>query len=245
MTNKPLMPPPPHHEWVLTEDGSFSIFSNKYQESAHSIHGAISETKLRFTQGCNLEDLMNSTENNLTVFEVGYGLGIGALETISLWLKQKRNSNLIFISCEIDIELIHWCISNSEALFKSIYGEKVISVIQNLKYIEEEKVYKANNINNLTLIIIPGDITSSDYLAKNYKEKVDCIFQDAYSPKKNPELWSLEWFLKMKAICKKNSILSTYSSSQSVRENLVNAGFRIENGPGFGKKKSSTFAFPI
>lgn len=244
MMNKPNINAPSHHEWVLTEDGSWTIYSKRYQEAAHSIHGAVTETKLRFTNGCNLEELMNYDTNDLNIFEVGYGLGIGALETISLWISKKRSSQLTFISCEIDIELINWCIKYSEIIFKNTYSNEAIEVIKNLNFIKDQNIFTSLSNNNLRLIIIAGDIVNNYSYLEKFNGKIQCIFQDAYSPKKNPELWTVTWFQRLRSLCTTNGKLSTYSSSQSIRKNLEEAGFKIENGPGFGKKKSSTFAYP-
>jgi tRNA U34 5-methylaminomethyl-2-thiouridine-forming methyltransferase MnmC len=70
----------------------------------------------------------------------------------------------------------------------------------------------------------------------------DAIFQDAFSPKKNPTLWSVEWFSFLKSASRQNVQLSTYSSSISIRKSLLAAGWSIENARGFALKRTMTKA---
>ena len=53
------------------------------------------------------------------------------------------------------------------------------------------------------------------------------IFQDAFSPKKNPTLWSKEYFALLYRLLHPQGIITTYSQSRAVRENAINAGFRV------------------
>lgn len=77
---------------------------------------------------------------------------------------------------------------------------------------------------------------------KNLAGSFDCIYQDAFSPKRNPELWTRQWFHDLGAISHDQTILSTYSASTSIRKSLLAAGWHLYNGASFGTKKSSTIA---
>lgn len=245
MSSTPVLNPPRNHQWVKTEDGSWTIFSEYFQESAHSTHGAISETKLRFIEGCQLKNQFDKGDTrNYKIFEVGFGLGIGALETFDLWFKKQCSIPVEFISCEIDEELILWCKKNLESILQETYSKEVWILFDQLELDPTGRFYQSHFNHKFFLKIFRGDIlTHQQYITDKYKNSIDSIFQDAYSPKKNPTLWTHDWFVFLKSLTKKQTILSTYSSSTSVRQNLQSAGFHILNGPGFGKKKSSTLAY--
>jgi tRNA U34 5-methylaminomethyl-2-thiouridine-forming methyltransferase MnmC len=68
------------------------------------------------------------------------------------------------------------------------------------------------------------------------------IYQDAFSPKKNPTLWTKEWFSFLRSISTEDVILSTYSASTSIRKSLHEAGWKIQQGEKFGRKRTSTRA---
>ena len=55
----------------------------------------------------------------------------------------------------------------------------------------------------------------------------DLIFLDAFSPTKCPCLWSVDFFKLLYDHLSKNGVLLTYSSSASVRNALLNAGYHI------------------
>jgi tRNA U34 5-methylaminomethyl-2-thiouridine-forming methyltransferase MnmC len=244
-TKSPPVLAPKDHHWQQTEDGSWTIYSEKFQEAAHSTHGAIAETKLRFLEGCQLENRwLNQKHINFKIFEVGFGLGIGAIETLQLWSNLSMPVNIEFVSCEIDEELILWCIKNHKEIFANHYPSELLDLFKNLKKDSSHLFYYSDIKNKFHLKIFVGDILNHQNILKNnYQNCFNAIFQDAYSPKKNPTLWTLDWFEFLKNISAPDCILSTYSSSVSVRKNLMDAGFTIENGPGFGKKKSSTKAY--
>lgn len=245
MTKKPPhIPPPQNHQWLETEDGSWTIFSEHYQEAAHSTHGAIAETKLRFIQGCKLFERQHEGRLDYKIFEVGFGLGMGLLESFSLWLKHYQHLKVEFISSEIDKNLILWCKDHLPQVLAEYYSDDVLKIIQDLQLDPSGLFYQSNYNNAFYLKIFIGDILHhQDYLLRHYSSTIDSIFQDAYSPKKNPSLWTIEWFKFLKKLCHSSSILSTYSSSSSVRQNMLAAEFFVTNGPGFGKKKSSSIAF--
>ena len=81
---------------------------------------------------------------------------------------------------------------------------------------------------------------------KNYLEKEnpnwDAIYQDAFSVKKNPTLWTQEWFELIRKSSAPDALMSTYASGESIRKAMIEAGWKLSNGPGFGKKRSSTRA---
>ena len=68
----------------------------------------------------------------------------------------------------------------------------------------------------------------------------NAVFHDAYSPSKNPELWTVEFFQELYRAAADGCILTTYSSAPQVRGALLEAGFVVGKGPSVGKKLEST-----
>lgn len=77
------------------------------------------------------------------------------------------------------------------------------------------------------------------------EKKFDVIYQDPFSPKKNPILWTPQWFSKLRMVVKKGAILSTYSASRAVREALAQTGWQVFPRKGFGRKRAATLAIAI
>lgn len=211
---------PPGHTLSPTEDGSVTLFSERFQENCHSLSGAKSETLHQYVQGCEIERKIREY-NPLHILEIGFGLGVGFLTTLEV-LKDSPH-HWTFTSVEIDSELIDW-------FFREHFPGKEI---QNFTLSQD----------NWTLQILIGDARKT--LPQFVKEKsmsFHAIYQDAFSPKKNPTLWTQEWFAFLKTCSHENAILSTYSSSNSIRKSLVESGWKLYEGGKFGHKRSSTRA---
>lgn len=74
--------------------------------------------------------------------------------------------------------------------------------------------------------------------------KYDFIFLDAFTPQKDPTLWTLDFLKLIKSKMNKNSILITYSNSTPFRSALLNLKFHVGkvliNGKQFGTTASLT-----
>lgn len=66
---------------------------------------------------------------------------------------------------------------------------------------------------------------------------LDAIYQDPFSVKKNPSLWTYEWFTMLRQKSHENTILGTYSTSASVKKTLLKSGWLYEERPGYGRKR--------
>lgn len=209
-----------NYEEVITGDGSKTLFSKLYDETCHSTSGAIEETRLHYISGCEVDE-KTSRFNPLVVLEVGFGTGIGFLET----LKASKENKLIFISFEIDKELID--------IFSSKNG---------ISFQNDNNIYSHKG-EFFELYILLGNAreTISDY-KKITQVKAHAIYQDAFSPKRNAILWSTEWFKSLLEVAHEECIMSTYSASSSIRKSMIAAGWTLYNGAKFGVKRSSTRA---
>lgn len=205
---------PPGYQTVQTEDGSVTFFSERFGEACHSPAGAKAETVLHYIEGCKIPE--KALEKNVSILEVGFGLGMGMLTT---WERTKSLPAAIhFVSVEIDPELVKW-------------------------FYEEHKNHPALNDPKFSFEILTGDarVTLPAYV-KQYHPKWNAIYQDAFSPGRNPVLWTVEWFTLLRESSADDVVLSTYSASSSIRKSLVEAGWKLYQGEKFGQKRSSTRA---
>ncbi len=214
--------PPPKHSYVRTEDGSFTLFSEEFQETCHSTTGAKSETLTHYVSGCQVIEKARELKN-IHVLEVGFGLGVGFFTTLE---KLPAETSLHFVSLEFDFELLNW--------FKEVHPKL------NLVWDNNTLVSRGEHF---TLEIIAGDARKvlPKFMA-DQSYRFHAIYQDAFSPKKNPTLWTKEWFSFLRSISTEDVILSTYSASTSIRKSLHEAGWKIQQGEKFGRKRTSTRA---
>ena len=85
-------------------------------------------------------------------------------------------------------------------------------------------------------------------LAKNPGETSffwDFVWQDPFSPDRNPAMWSSHWFKKLRQQCHPDTRVLTYSVARRVRDALEEAGFTWEKRPTpFPMKKHWLYATP-
>jgi tRNA U34 5-methylaminomethyl-2-thiouridine-forming methyltransferase MnmC len=203
------------YELIETADGSATVYSSAFQEACHSNHGAIKETNYIYVEGC--EIIKNNVD---TVFEVGFGVGTGWQETIAI------HDRFTFYSTELDEKLIYWA-QEKFNLFDSL---------------EKKDNYLLGKKKNSKAIILLGDARKTIHEYKFHKP-FDAIYQDAFSPKRCPSLWTVEWFEDLLKLSSEKVVLSTYSASSRVKKALFAAGWSIEEREGFASKRSATRAF--
>jgi tRNA U34 5-methylaminomethyl-2-thiouridine-forming methyltransferase MnmC len=73
-------------------------------------------------------------------------------------------------------------------------------------------------------------------------KKFDVIIFDPFSPKKQPELWTQEFFSEVSKLAKKGCVLTTYSCARVAKDGLTKAGFSVSNGPCIGRRAPSLIA---
>lgn len=219
--------PSQNYKWVKTDDGSCTLHSEIFGEACHSTSGAKEETLLHYLDGCEVASRL-LRYSPFQILEVGFGLGLGFLTTLeTLGTEHPWH----FVSMEIDLDLVKWFLEENQHLL----------IIKNAKWISPQLV--SSKVDNLELTIIIGDarVELPRFLDGSMFE-FHAIFQDAFSPKRNPTLWTVEWFTLLKQYSHSDCLLSTYSASSSIRKSLIESGWKVRKGHKFGPKRSSTRA---
>ncbi|MBI4918352.1 hypothetical protein HY837_00345 [archaeon] len=201
---------------LATNDNSPTLFNEKFQEAYHSTTGAITEAIEKFVKPS--LNLLRKKELNVLDFCFGLGYNTAAL------LQSVENTKISVIGLENDADIF----------------EKIQQLNPDLKYYEYIKKLKNNyhvKKDFFEIKIILGDARDT---VKTLQEKFDFVFFDPFSTKKCPELWTEEVFRDVFKIMSEKSILTTYTCSRFVRENMRNAGFHVIDGPCVGRKSPST-----
>lgn len=221
-----------NYKIIKTEDNTETIYSEYFNEACHNLSGAYEETLHNYIQGCLIPDLF-SQGDDFSLLDVGFGVGVGLKALIDESTRHPSYSaHVFYYSIELDEALLLWSL---QATLPFLYLEKIEA--HGLTRYEGQ-------YGQISIRVFIGDGRKS--LPRAYEHQLlkplNAIFQDAFSPKKNPTLWSVEWFDFLKSISAKNVRLSTYSSSISIRKSLNTSGWTLENAKGFALKKTMTKA---
>lgn len=215
-----------------TEDNTLTVYSEYFDEACHNLSGAYEETLHNYIRGCSIPDLFDQ-DKDFAVLDVGFGVGLGLKALINEQIRHPGfAAKMNYYSIELDEDFFLW---SAKETFPEISFEKKT---------QNDLIWFQSSGTNLSMTIFIGDGRKTLPLAHKlgFLPLLDAIFQDAFSPKKNPALWSVEWFSFLKQSASPDVRLSTYSSSISIRKSLLEAGWAIVNERGFAMKRTMTKA---
>jgi len=202
----------PQKELVLCEDGTNTLYSKEFDEPYHSTKdGALHESLEKHVKP---SLSLKSDKDKLTILDICFGLGYNTFATLHYIKKNHLNTQIHILSPEFDEDLVH-------SLDSFEYPPEFNSIKHIIKAISQDLYYEDEQFK---IEILPGDARKSIPMIR---EKIDIIYQDAFSPLHNPLLWTQEWFRDVRAICKEDAILTTYSTAAAIRLGLYKNDFYI------------------
>ena len=195
---------------ILTNDGSHSLFSPKINESYHSKHGAIVEAEHVFIRN----GFSTVKKSNLNILEVGFGTGLNALLTY-----QKATQKGI----QVNYHTIELYPIDKKTYLKLNFTDLIGLEKKNLSNLHSCPWEKKQKINPYF------SLTKNHTSLEKYKTdiKFDIIYFDAFSPEKQPKLWSHIIFEKMHKILKNDGFLVTYCAKGIIKRTMKYVGFKI------------------
>jgi len=202
----------PQKELILCEDGTNTLYSKEFDEPYHSTKdGALHESLEKHVKPALS---IKNKYSTLTILDICFGLGYNAFATLYYIKKNKLKTKIHILSPEFDEGLVRSLEYFDFPPEFEMIKPMIHAVAQNLYYEDEQ----------FKIEILLGDARES---IPKIKEKIDIVYQDAFSPVHNPLLWTKEHFSDIRVICKENAILTTYSSAAAIRLGLYENGFFI------------------
>lgn len=212
---------------LKTQDGSFSLYNEIYGDFYHSTKdGAILETLYKHiipTFGLVCENLDSALyfaidSAPIKVLDICFGIGYNALFTLAF----AKRLNIAVSIHSVELHLLE--------NLRNFYYPKIL-----FRYLPVREILDALfsrgawECGNLYISLHKGD--ARDYLAHLVRQNYafDIIYQDAFSPSKNAELWDETHFQNLYALLKNNGAISTYSSAKKVRAICQSVGFQVYN----------------
>lgn len=197
---------------IKTKDNTYTLYSKDFNEYYHNINdGALNESLKKHVEPA---FLYAPKKDSLTILDICFGLGYNTLSTIYYLYKNNLNKKVHIISPEQDTRLI-------KSLKDFNYPKEFSFLKEIIDSISKDFFYESKNIK------IEIKTFDAREVIKSLDKKIDIVFQDPFSPKKNPLLWTLEYFKDISAIIDKEGVLTTYSIATPVRLALHESGFRV------------------
>ncbi|HNP18866.1 MAG TPA: tRNA (5-methylaminomethyl-2-thiouridine)(34)-methyltransferase MnmD [Fulvivirga sp.] len=215
-------------ELIITKDGSHSLYNPALNETYHSTHGALQESRYVFLQQGLDYFISQKDVKEINIFEVGLGTGLNALLTIK-WAKE----NGIKVNYH-SIEAYPITTTQAKALnYAQIIGgddvENWSEMIHQLDWETEHVITDTFSFKKINSKIEDYTLMGSIY---------DIIFFDAFAPSKQIEMWGLDILSRLVESMKKKAVFVTYCAQGQLKRNLKELGLIVEtlDGPP-GKKE--------
>ncbi|MGK7886507.1 MAG: tRNA (5-methylaminomethyl-2-thiouridine)(34)-methyltransferase MnmD [Crocosphaera sp.] len=225
MLNKNLTP-------KLTDDGSYTFFSEQFEELFHSHSGAKQEAQYKFIEPCKIKEKV-TIKNKIKILDICYGLGYNAAVALeNIWsINPKIKVELFALENDISVPL--------QTIKSNLLDNFSNGVIESLKSLANYQKIKNNRLNAQLLL---GDARQTIKTIINQKFLADAIFLDPFSPPKCPQLWTVEFIELVSQCLEKDGHLATYSCAASVRTALQLTGLKIGATRSVGRRSPGTIA---
>jgi tRNA U34 5-methylaminomethyl-2-thiouridine-forming methyltransferase MnmC len=206
-------------KFIITGDGSHTLFVPELNETYHSTRGAVQESLHVFLQAGFRHALSCLVTPPLRVLEVGFGTGLNALLT---WLEAERSNVPVYY----------------ESIEKYPLSEEEMAA---LNYPAQEKLACLHQCGWNT----PVSLSPCFTVCKKHVDLLEyvpagsfaVIYFDAFAPTVQPELWSANVFCTLYEALQPGGILVTYSAKGTVKEALRDVGFEVHRLAGaMGKR---------
>lgn len=221
-----------HLSLRVTGDGSITIFSDQFQASYHSIHGAVTESKHVFIDAG--LSYIGPSQNTLQILEMGFGSGLNAL--LSYLYADAHQVKVAYTGLElfpIPLSLVqdlgypaYLNAPNMSGIFHQMHTSQAVELHMS-EYFSFRKIH-------------------SNFLDWQADKLFDLVYYDAFAPSAQTELWEQTVFEKLASIAAPGAILVTYCAKGYVRRGLQAAGFEMERIPGPpGKREMLRGRYPV
>ncbi len=214
------------------------------RETFHPVIGPVAEAEALYVRQLQLVDRLRAhtaiTREPFVLWDVGLGAAANALTVLRAL--RETDGNIHLVSFDHTIEPLRFALTHEKELG---YFGGYETATGNLAETPDRVVEFQNGANRVKWEMHLGDFPTllTDNRAPALP-KPHAILFDAFSPAKNPAMWTLPLFTNLFKLLdpKRPCALPTYSRSTMLRVTLLLAGFFVGAGHATGEKEETTIA---
>jgi tRNA U34 5-methylaminomethyl-2-thiouridine-forming methyltransferase MnmC len=215
----------------LTADGSFTFFSNEFGEYFHSTQGAKEEALLKFAEPCQLAQ--KAQQPVLRLLDVCYGLSYNTAAALEVIWANNPNCCIELVALELDPSVPRTAIAHHLLNSWSPPIPELLEELATSFTVQTPRLHAQ---------LLLGDARATIEQVHQSNFQADAIFLDAFSPRRCPQLWTVEFCQQLARCCASTGRLTTYSCAASVRSALIAAGFKLSQTPPLRGRQPGTLA---
>jgi len=218
---------------VDTASGARAVKDELLGEVMHPLLGALEADELYVAQSGLFGQL---TKSRVTLFDIGLGAGSNALaarrvaESLPAELLEEGFPRLDLESFERDLSPLELALEEPASF--GLLGEPGEAARELLERSVHQTARTRWTLHRGEVLDALGQLTKS----------ADIVYWDPFSPRKNPELWTVQAFAALRARCSPRATVFTYSASTTTRAALLLAGFQVGLGASTARQRETTCA---
>lgn len=225
---------------VRLANGTYSVRSLAHGETFHPVIGPVAEAQALYVRQGRLLERMRESPQEFVVWDVGFGAAANALTVVRA--TAAIPGRLQLISFDHTLEPLDFALRHAACLGYFSGFEQTISDLlaqRHVRWQEHDRMVEWE----LHLGDFPGLLANGRPSIDNLS-KPHLIMFDAYSPARNPAMWTQPLFARLFACLdpRRPCSLATYSRSTMLRVSLLLAGFFVGGGEATGEKEETTIA---
>ena len=218
--------------------GAYSVHSLAHQETFHPVIGPVAEAEALYVQPLRLWERVRGHAGEFVVWDVGLGAAANAVSV----LRATRDLPVAFrlISFDQTLEPLRFALGHAAALgYFGGYEASLERLADRRRVVFEDGPRSVEW--ELHLADFPSLLKQE---AMDQLPKPHAILFDAFSPAKNPAMWTQPLFARLFRLLdpERPCALPTYSRSTMLRVSLLLAGFYVGAGHATGEKEETTIA---
>jgi len=204
------------NQLIQTKDGSHSLLRTDLDETYHSVHGAVTESRyIYIEQGL----ACVPSSSSIRIFEMGFGTGLNDLCAYRWARDQDQPIHITTIelsplSMDLIYQLNYPQLIGHESLFRWLH-ESDWGVVQ--RYDDWLSIEKHR------ISLMDFDFNSCQF---------DCVFYDAFAPKYQPECWTSDVITPVINTLMPHGVFVTYCCTSQLQRLLSTQPVQIQKIPG-------------
>ena len=214
---------------VSTDDGSVTLWNPDFHEHYHAPPGAASEACAKYVLPARLPERLSTAD--ASVLDIGFGLGYNTLSACEAAADCPHS--LIVTALEADRRAVR-----AAAQFVTPPPTARLPWRRLLRDLWRDG---AAVVANSALRVLWGDARHTLRRAAE-RGPFDVVFLDPFSTQRNSELWTLDFFRRIRHVLAADGVLLTYSTAKPVIAGLLEAGFEVGQAECHSPHRASTVA---
>lgn len=239
------------YQLVQLRNGAHAVYAARYDEKMHPGLGPAAEAEALYVRQLEIRERMQAQAGGFVVWDVGLGAAANALTLLRL--TRDLPCPLQIVSFDDTSEPLEFALTQADALGYFHEYAATVHALLNRRLVEF-----TDGARTVRWEFHQGDFPAwlerraparrapeaGSRPAVSATGAPDAIFFDAFSPAKNPAMWTLPLFTNLFHVLDPAGpcSLTTYSRSTMLRVTLLLAGFFVGRGKPTGLKEETTVA---